>query len=287
MSIRAVDCSRGMTHEVDLSSAVTYVPALLLLLWTTAVAGVSCVFAPGGGSASLVIVVYTANWLLQGVANHLWRVLPRGVSVWLAWVAYGDLMMATEPLHSVVAQTLVELGVMACGFAAALAFPGGGSRQQLAPIAVVVAALTVLALFPGPTASFSRLGCTDRVVKTAVFSLLFGFLHIFLPASDKLEVAHTQRVTMASGWVLFVGKFVGLLAAPWMVLLVLHRTGNLGVLQELRGGSPRAAADEEAPPTHAVTPPPTAQLATMRTRGFDSAPDVARLQALAAQQAHG
>ena len=68
------------------------------------------------------------------------------------------------------------------------------------------------------------------------FLASFGFLHIFLPQSDKLEVAHTQRVTMASGWVLFVGKLEGFLAF-WLVLLVLHRTGNPGAAAQLRGGA--------------------------------------------------
>mgnify|MGYP005692546973 CR=1 FL=1 len=273
-----------MTHEVDLASAVTYVPAVLLLLWITGVAGLSCLLNHDKGSAWIVILVYAANWLLQGVAKHLWRVLPRGVSVWLAWVAYGDLMLATAPIENIVAHGIFTVGMVGCGFAAALIYPEPG-RNPLPPLALVVAAIAICALFPGPSACFTRLSCSERVCKTAVFGLLFGFLHIFLPQSDKLEVAHTQRVTMASGWVLFVGKLEGFLAAPWLVLLVLHRTGNLALLQQLRGGgSPRATVDLEAPvsPTATVNAPPTAQMATMRARGFDNVPDVARLQALAA-----
>ena len=231
------DCEAS---SVDFSSAYTYLPGICLIFWVGAASAFACLFNENQYHLTpyLLVVCYTVNWWTAAQLVPSWDLLPRGVSSWLAWVAYSHIFHdkiahnpETDPLGNSTSDSWVDWSLFSSTSSllhTILAGVVSGLATSQAPtlLPVLTAATAILTLFPTRSSSFLHLSCGPRVLKTVMFATLYSFLYTIGPPSPSIRSRHHQAVTMGAVWVLLCTPYA-LVFLPFQVGFTLLQRGLL------------------------------------------------------------
>jgi hypothetical protein len=251
-------------HRVDFESAATYLPSVALVVWLSLHAAATCLCeAP----TTVAVVSFTANWMMGPALVGPWKQVRHGVSVWLAWIAYGELIVARLPdgagdrAHMLVSNCCWAASVLLVTTGARPAAGGDArAREKLAPgaeaegdeaaaagewsarVTLATLAIFVGLFFPVQDSSFSHAHCGVRIAKGALFSAVFSAVHLLEPHQQMPE-RHTQRVTAATAWILLAHHNM-LPAIALQLAVVVY--ANRDIFGEAGGGAAAPDWDEVA-----------------------------------------
>jgi hypothetical protein len=245
-------CAGAEPRRVDFASAATYLPSIALVLWLTLHAASTCAC---DNPTTVAVVSFTASWMLGPALVGPWKQVRHGVGVWLAWIAYGELIVARLPegapshTHMLVSNgcwaasvLLVTVGrrppLAEAAWDKQHAAAGGGSAWSGRVVAATVVIFVGL-FFPVVDSSFSHAHCGVRIVKAALFSGVYSAVNLLEPHSGLPEL-HTQRVTAATAWILLAHHNM-LPAIALQLAAVLY--ANREIFDAADGALPRPAAE--------------------------------------------
>jgi hypothetical protein len=219
--------------RVAFASAATYLPSIALVVWLTSHSASTCLC---DNPTTVAVASFAVSWMLGPTLIGAWKQVRQGVGVWLAWIAYGELIVARLPegapsgTHMLVSNCCWALSVLlASSSAAPVPDPHVAQKQRTAAeqwsprVTAAAVAIFVGLFFPVVDSSFSHAHCGVRIAKAALFSSVFSAVHLLEPHNCMPE-RHTQKVTASSAWILLAHhNMLPFIAAQLAVLCYRNR----------------------------------------------------------------
>lgn len=194
--------SSAPVPPTDFSSVYTYLPAVVLVLWLSAITGLSCIWINEDRSATtLLILCVVAHWAIGARVSRSWQLLSRGVNTWLMWVTYSDLLGANGPHGVPVTSTALAVAIQWAVCVATIVVSRRKDAIETLLTAVTIAQAVCL-LNPINGSSFVDMECTPRVLKTVCFCIMFSLSYLCPPVRQRRESAHYQLTALSCSWIL-------------------------------------------------------------------------------------
>lgn len=192
--------SSTQMDQPDYNSVSTYLPSVVLTIWLSSHAGLTCVLIGETWSSHLVVLSFAVNWWFTPRATGHWNLVRYGVGVWLSWIAYGEVLHCnadvsggdTHPMAFMTANVM---------FATAATMATVVNDES---IYLNVAAMLFVGglMAPSEESSFAKCSCGIKVAKAAVFAVTYSFMYLCRErTADRVE-KHFQAVTISAGWIL-------------------------------------------------------------------------------------
>ena len=169
--------------RVEFASAATYLPSIALVVWLVGHAAATCLC---DNPTTVAVVSFAVSWMLGPTLIGAWKQVRQGVGVWLAWIAYGELIVARLPegapsgTHMLVSNCCWALSVLLATASSAPADPHVEQKNRTAAekwsprVTAAAVAIFVGLFFPVVDSSFSHAHCGVRIAKAALFSSVFS-----------------------------------------------------------------------------------------------------------------